>query len=102
MRSRYSAFAKQNANYLVATVLPEKRERNELKNTQKSFRGIRWIKLEVLATEKGSETDTDGVVEFRADWQAAASREKGSLHEKSTFVKQGDRWYYVDGDQTGS
>ncbi|MFP5440015.1 MAG: YchJ family protein [Gammaproteobacteria bacterium] len=99
MRSRFSAFAKQNANYLVATVLPEKRERNELKSTQKSFRGILWVKLDVLATDKGGENDDTGTVEFRAYWQAAAGREKGSLHERSTFVKQGDRWYYADGEQ---
>ncbi|MFZ5722207.1 MAG: YchJ family protein [Pseudomonadota bacterium] len=99
MRSRFSAFTKQNANYLVATLLPAKRERNELKTIQKSFRGILWVKLEVLATEQGGENDERGVVEFRAHWQAAAGREKGSLHERSTFVKQGDRWYYEDGEQ---
>lgn len=99
MRSRFSAFAKQNANYLVATLLPAKRERNELKSIQKSFRGIRWVKLEVLGTEKGAAGDDTGAVEFRAYWQAAAGREKGELHERSTFVKQGDRWYYEDGEQ---
>lgn len=49
--------------------------------------------------DKGCEADNTGTVEFRADWQATAGREKGALHEVSTFAKQGDRWYYVDGEQ---
>lgn len=102
MRSRYTAFAKQNANYLVATVLPEKRARNELKSTQKSFRGVLWTRLEILATEKGAEGDDTGIVEFNAYWKAAAGRGNGTLHERSTFVKQGDRWYYLDGEQSPS
>ncbi len=97
MRSRYTAFAKQNANYLFATVLPSKRERDELKSLQKSFRGIRWVKLEVIGTEKGGPGDTTGTVEFRAHFAPAAGGEGGTLHERSTFVKQGDRWYYEDG-----
>lgn len=100
MRSRFSAFAKQNANYLFATVLPEKRERDELKSLQKSFRGMSWVKLEILATEKGAATDTEGTVEFRAHWQqVAGGDEKGTLRERSQFVKPADRWYYFDGEQ---
>lgn len=99
MRSRFTAFAKQNANYLVASLLPSKRDRNELRSLQKSFRGIQWLKLDVLATERGGAGDANGTVEFRAHWQQAGGGESGSLHERSTFVKQGDRWYYEDGEE---
>ena len=96
MRSRYTAFARQNANWLYATLLPSKREKNELKSLQKSFRGIRWTGLEILATDRGGEQDSEGTVEFRA--RCEANGEQGAIHERSTFVKQAGRWYYVDGE----
>ena len=96
MRSRYTAFARQNANWLYASLLPAKREKNELKSLQKSFRGITWTQLEVLATDKGGAQDSEGTVEFRA--HCTANGETATIHERSSFVKQGDRWYYVDGE----
>lgn len=96
MRSRYSAYARQNANYLVATTHPSKRARNELKAIGKSFRGITWVGLEIIATEKGGAEDNEGLVEFRAT--CTAGREKSSIHEKSTFVREDGRWYYLDGE----
>lgn len=96
MRSRYTAYARQSANYLVATTHPSKRARNELKAVSKSFRGITWVSLEILATEKGSATDNDGIVEFKAT--CAAGREKSTIHEHSSFVREDGRWFYLDGD----
>jgi SEC-C motif-containing protein len=96
MRSRYTAYARQNANYLVATTHPSKRARNELKVIGKSFRGITWVALDIIATEKGSAQDSEGTVEFKA--HCTAGREKSSIHERSSFVREGDRWFYFDGD----
>ena len=38
----------------------------------------------------------EGVVEFEAFWRQGAAR--GSLHERSRFVREDRHWYYVDGD----
>lgn len=98
MRSRYTAFARQNANYLFATLLPSKREKNELKSLTRSFRGVRWVELQVLGTERGGATDADGVVEFRAILEAGGA--KRAMQERSTFVRENGRWYYVDGEMS--
>jgi SEC-C motif-containing protein len=96
MRSRYTAYARQNANYLVATTYPSKRARNELKAISKSFRGISWVGLEVIASDKGGAGDSEGLVEFRAT--CTAGREKSGIHEKSRFVREDGRWFYLDGE----
>lgn len=96
MRSRYTAFVRQNANYLFATLHPSKRARDELRSLQKSFRGVSWTGLEILATELGAAGDTTGTVGFRA--QFSASGQAGELHERSTFVQENGRWYYLDGE----
>lgn len=96
MRSRYTAYARQNANYLFATTLPSKRAKNEMKTLIKSFRGITWKTLEILETEKGGAGDTEGFVEFKATCEGGG--ETGTIHERSTFERVDGRWFYVDGD----
>ena len=51
-----------------------------------------WMGLEIVNTDKGTETDDEGIVEFKATY-----REKGKTvvhHEKSYFVKKDGTWYY--------
>ena len=96
MRSRYTAYARQNANYLVASTHPSKRERNELKTIKKSFRGINWRSLEILAIDKGGADDTEGTVEFKAHCEGGG--QKATVHEISQFVRDDGHWFYLDGD----
>lgn len=89
MRSRYSAFAHQRPDYLLATWHPGTRPA-ELPLEP----GVKWLGLEV----KGHGViDADHAeVEF-----VARSRVNGRgqrLHERSRFVRQDGRWWYVDGD----
>lgn len=44
----------------------------------------------------GGPFDTEGVVEFEAFWRQGGTR--GSLHERSRFVRENRTWFYVDGD----
>jgi SEC-C motif-containing protein len=96
MRSRYCAYALGNANYLVATRHPEFREANELNGIQASLRGLRWKRLEIVATEQGGAEDAAGTVEFRASY--TANLVAHVLHERSTFRRENGRWYYCDGE----
>ncbi|MGN8551751.1 UNVERIFIED_CONTAM: YchJ family metal-binding protein [Microbacterium sp. SLM126] len=90
MRSRYTAFVVGDARYLEETWHPGTRPAAvELDPAQ------RWTALEVLDTEAGSVDDTRGVVEFRARWRHGS--ERGELHERSRFRRQGGRWWYLDG-----
>lgn len=88
MRSRYSAFALSNIDYLSLTWHPETRPADLTLDS-----GERWVGLEVL--DAGSEGDV-GWVHFKA-----TSRDgKGFavLEEESRFVREAGRWYYRDGD----
>ena len=97
MRSRYSAFAVGDADYLRATWHASTRPADlDLDDD------LEWRRLDVLRTEAGGPFDTTGVVEFAAYHRSRADRsDRGRLHEVSRFVREGDRWYYVDGTTAG-
>jgi SEC-C motif-containing protein len=90
MRSRYSAYAVHAADYLWATTVPKERKHSSKASILEWAKSNQWIKLEVL---KATET----TVEFKAyylDYQIKAQVH----HEKSTFIKEGGNWYYLDGE----
>ena len=93
MRSRYSAFAVGDADYLRATWPPSPRPADlDLDDD------VEWRRLDVVRTEAGGPFDTTGVVEFVAHHRSRTDpADRGRLHEVSRFVREGDRWSYVDG-----
>jgi SEC-C motif-containing protein len=95
MRSRYSAFAVGDAQYLYSTWDRAGRPAHIELDDDTS-----WTRLEIIETVRGGPFDTDGVVEFRAHYRAAGRR--GSRHERSWFAKRGGRWVYVGGDTYSS
>ena len=91
MRSRYTAFATGDAAYLLRSWHPSTRpEQVEIEP------GLRWLRLDILATRAGGPFDTEGTVEFEAIHRDDGGR--GVLRERSRFVRESGRWYYVDGD----
>ena len=96
MRSRYTAFSLGAVDYLIDTLAPERRSVNERRMLERELRQTNWVKLEILDTEAGTANDCTGVVEFNAYFEAGS--ERGCLHERSNFRKEGERWVYVDGD----
>lgn len=91
MRSRYTAFVRGADAHVRDTWHPGTRPADVSLD-----RGIRWIGLELLGTERGGAGDTRGWVEFRAHWREAGR--SGVLHERSRFVFQSGRWWYLDGE----
>ncbi len=85
MRSRYSAFVLRDVAYLLASWHPSTRPKKLTLDPD-----TRWVGLEVLSAS-GGVFDTAGIVEFRATHQV------GVQTERSHFVREGGRWYYVDG-----
>ncbi|MFE8992538.1 YchJ family protein [Streptomyces collinus] len=86
MRSRYCAFVKGDAGYLLQTWHPRTRP-----GTLELDPGMRWTGLEILGTGGGSAFHSAGTVEFRASYRG------GSLHERSSFERVDGAWVYVDG-----
>ncbi|WP_448628530.1 YchJ family protein [Geodermatophilus sp. URMC 64] len=90
MRSRYSAFVVGDAAYLLDTWHPRTRPR-----TLELDPAVRWTGLEIVATTAGAMLDREGTVEFRAAY--VADRAAGVQHERSRFVREDGRWFYLDG-----
>ena len=91
MRSRYSAFVRLDADYLLRTWHPD-----TAPATLELDPGMGWRRLDILATSGGGPFDSAGTVEFKAHYRYDGAR--GVLHEVSRFVREDGRWYYVDGD----
>ena len=91
MRSRFAAFRDGDVDWLLASWHPSTRPADlELD------RDVRWRGLQIVDTVDGAEGDETGVVEFRATYVADGAH--GVLHERSRFVREDGRWFYVDGD----
>lgn len=96
MRSRYTAFALGQADYLVETLAPEQRQPDEAGVLAEQLKTTTWTGLRILDTRDGGEQDRRGEVEFEASF--STGNEKGRLHERSRFRREQGRWVYVDGD----
>lgn len=90
MRSRYSAFATNEPDYLLATWHPQTRPSRVSLDPEQ-----RWIGLSIKDTEAGQAGDESGVVEFVARFKTAGRGHR--LRERSRFEKIDGRWYYLDG-----
>lgn len=89
MRSRYSAFVREDAGYLLATWHPAHRP------AHLDFEaGIKWLGLE-LRDHRVLDAD-HAEVEFVARSRLAGKAHR--LHERSRFVREGGRWYYLEGE----
>ncbi|BBX62260.1 UPF0225 protein [Mycobacterium saskatchewanense] len=89
MRSRYSAFACGDADYLFRTWHPRTRPADVTIDP-----ALTWAGLEVEDTVAGGPDDDRGEVEFTARFEAEGRA--GSLHERSRFERRAGRWFYVD------
>ena len=89
MRSRYTAFVLAAEAYLLATWHPSTRPAEA-----KPEPGTKWLGLEV---REHRETDaTHAEVEFVARYRIAGRAVR--LHERSHFVREQGRWYYLSGE----
>jgi SEC-C motif domain protein len=89
MRSRYSAFVQGDVPYLLATWQGSQRPAElELEA------GAKWLGLEIKQHRiTGEDTaEVEFVARFRVGGKAIRQ------HERSRFVREDGRWFYVDGD----
>lgn len=89
MRSRYSAFVLDELNYLLETWHPSTRPTELEPNPY----GIKWLGLSIRAHDLAS--PTEAYVEFVARSRLAGRASR--LHERSRFLYEEKRWFYVDG-----
>jgi len=89
MRSRYSAFVRGNVPYLLATWHSSQRPATLALET-----AAQWLGLEIKQHRiTGQDTaEVEFIARFRVGGKATRQ------HERSRFVREDGRWFYVDGD----
>ena len=92
MRSRFDAFRSADTRWLLRTWHPSTRPTSlDLGDNP------RWRGLQIVDTHDGGPGDSQGIVEFRATFIEDGGG-LGILHERSRFLREHGRWFYVDGD----
>ncbi|MFK4759665.1 YchJ family protein [Microbacterium sp. ZW T5_45] len=91
MRSRYTAFALHDVEHLRRSWHP-----STMPSDLDLDRDLVWRRLLILDRVAGGPFDREGVVEFEAFWREGDAR--GSLRERSRFVREGRAWLYLDGE----
>jgi SEC-C motif-containing protein len=87
MRSRYSAFAERDWDYLNRT--------QHAQDNGPPTPDMDWLGLEIRATQAGGADDSEGTVEFVARYRHQGG--EAALHEISRFQKVEGKWLYMDG-----
>ena len=90
MRSRYTAYVREDADYLLATWHLSTRPPALAFDPPAS----RWLGLEVRSHAQSDALNAS--VEFVARYRMAGRAHR--LHERSRFVREGGRWYYLAGE----
>jgi len=96
MRARYSAYAKNELDYLFASLHPAHRSDYDAKSTRAWAERSEWHKLEILQTSGGRPEDSEGKVEFIATYTEGGI--KRDHHEIANFEKDSGVWYFVSGE----
>ena len=90
MRSRFSAYAKRDADYLLRTWHSSTRPK-----VLEFDPDVRWTRLEILGRTGGGPFHTGGTVEFDAHYRMG--KRPDVMHETSTFVREDGKWVYLKG-----
>ena len=91
MRSRYTAYTLLREDYLLATWYASTRpDKLGLADEPQG----KWLGLEIKRHQQ--QDDTHAIVEFVARHKIGGRAYR--MHEVSHFVREDDRWFYVNGE----
>ena len=96
MRSRYTAFTLANVDYIQNTRHHRSQNKFNVEFTTKWASESTWHGLEIVNCKKGGKDDDRGEVEFIARY--TLDNEKHEHRETASFLKENDRWFFIDGD----
>lgn len=97
MRSRFSAFATSNSEYLIKSSHPDLIEDVNEEDLKLWAEQNDWKSLEIIETTKDHNTGLRGEVEFKANYVDEIGRSR-THHERSIFYKVNNKWLYHSGD----
>ncbi|NHB59224.1 YchJ family protein [Acinetobacter sp. 194] len=93
MRSRYSAFAKHEIDYIVKTTALGQQKALDESAIADWAKANQWLKLEVIKSNDKVDKN-HALVEFKADYHDGEQTQ--IHHELSYFVQVADTWYFLD------
>lgn len=98
MRTRYSAFVLQKADYIVKTTVLAQQALLDIISIEKWAHETNWAGLEIVShTAKLGKRHAQ--VEFKAYYTESKEQPDGAHaahHELSSFVEANGRWYFLD------
>ena len=90
MRARYSAFVLGNEPYLLTSWHSSSRPPSVSFERQQKWLGLKIVS----AAATGADTaEVELIARFRIGGGSAAR-----LHERSRFTREGEHWFYLDGE----
>ena len=95
MRSRYTAYVEHEVDYIINTCVLRGKKDIDPKSTRDWSEQSTWLGLKIISTEKGGPLDTEGTVEFQAQYERDGMKEMH--HETARFKKENNEWLYDDG-----
>ncbi|MGL5007709.1 MAG: YchJ family protein [Plesiomonas sp.] len=110
MRSRYTAHVMRNVEYIIDTYHPSRQAQTFRHDIVHACEQVTWLGLtiidnptlqtsspqqSVMPLSTAPHTSQQDVVEFIAQFEEAGIH--GELHERSRFVCEAGRWFYIDG-----
>ena len=96
MRSRYTAYTREDIDYIVATHDASSRDDIDREGAAQWAKQATWEALQIINTEGGGAEDDEGLVEFIARYQMEG--QVMSHHERATFKRVDGEWFFLDGD----
>ncbi|WP_440876822.1 YchJ family protein [Thalassotalea sp. PLHSN55] len=97
MRSRYSAYATNNAQYIYDTYASKSQAQQSIDEIRESASDCRWLKLTIHSSTEGNDlTQQLPTVEFSAFY--LIDDKLFEMHELSRFVQEQGAWRYLDGE----
>lgn len=95
MRSRYTAYATGNIEYIKSTTAPADQKDFDTEAAKNWAVDSDWKGFDLISKDKGEATDEEGIIEFVARYKINDKVE--SHHEVSSFKKIDGRWFFMDG-----
>ncbi|WP_180057664.1 YchJ family protein [Acinetobacter sp. YH12227] len=93
MRSRYSAFAQHEIDYIVQTTAKGQQQALDVAAIRDWSESNQWLKLEVVQAQEKLDKN-HAQVEFKAHYHDGQQEQEH--HEISHFVKYAGAWYFLD------
>ncbi len=95
LRSRYTAFATADTDYLVETLTADIRDSFDRIEAESTAAEAKWQRLEIRGITGGGADDDSGIIEFVAEFTLRG--EKRIHHEVSQFRREDGRWRCAGG-----